>query len=221
MLGGNKLSQEDTKQTNATSEPKGLTRRQFLTYALGGTGAFMAVSLLTPLVAYAVDPIRREGGAGGLSPTTWKPTDFNAQTPTHVQFVERIDDAWNTHSVPNDVYVITYQNKLMIMSHVCTHLGCHVEGSFVNGNQQQIPNKSAPPSWDPPATYKEGAGQYWFHCPCHNSVYNNYGVPSAASPAPSPLDLYEYQVVNGYVHVGKNDTRSNSTWDVNTNPTIS
>lgn len=219
------MSQEDSRQATSTAagdtESRGLTRRQFLSYALGGTGAFMALSLFTPLVAMAVDPIRREAGSGSLSATTWRVSDFNSNLPTHVSFMDRIDDAWNTHSIPNDVYVIIYQNKLMIMSHVCTHLGCHVEGSFANQNQQQIPNQSAKPSWIPPATFSLNQGQYWFHCPCHNSVYNNYGVNSPSSPAPRPLDLFEYQVINGYVHVGKNFQRTDSTWDVNPNPTIS
>lgn len=191
---------------------KGLTRRQFLTYALGGTGAFMGMIILTPMVAFGVDPLRRAAGGGGLSPTTWRVSDFNAQLPTHVTYQQNIDDAWNSHKVPNDVYVIVYQNKLMIMSHVCTHLGCHVDGSYTNSAQ----TTSAAPSYSDPNDGKK----YWFHCPCHGSLYNNYGVNSPTSPAPRPLDLYEYQIVNGYVHLGNTISRTDGTWDVNPNPTI-
>lgn len=201
----------DIKRTGSKApfrKGRGLTRRQFLSYALGGTGAFMAMTIFTPLVAFAVDPLRRLGGKGSLSATTWRVSDFNEQLPTHVTYTEHIDDAWNSHDIPNDVYVIVYQNKLMIMSHVCTHLGCHVNGSYKDAAHKI----SAPPQYD--------GGLYWFHCPCHGSLYNIYGVNSPTSPAPDPLSIYTYEIVNGYVHVGPDIKRTDATWDVNPNPTI-
>lgn len=198
------------KPKDMDSRPrKGLTRRQFLSYALGGTGAFMAATIFTPMVAFAVDPLRRAAGGGALSPTTWRISDFNDKLPTKVTYSQHIDDAWNSHDIPNDVYVIIYQNKLMIMSHVCTHLGCHVNGSYKDAAHKV----SAPPSYN--------GGLSWFHCPCHGSFYNIYGVNTPTSPAPAPLPIYEYQVVNGYVHVGQDMKRSDSTWDVNPNPVLS
>ncbi len=199
----------DTKTTQPLKPRKDLTRRQFLTYVLAGTGAFMATTIFAPLVTFAVDPLRREGGSGGLSATTWRVSDFNSNLPTHVSFTEHVDDAWNSHDMPNDVYVIIKDNKLMIMSHVCTHLGCHVNGSYSDAAHKV----SAPPAYN--------GGKDWFHCPCHNSMYNIYGVNTPTSPAPRPLDLYEYQIVNGYVHVGKSIQRTDATWDYNPNPTIS
>ncbi|MDQ0189604.1 ubiquinol-cytochrome c reductase iron-sulfur subunit [Alicyclobacillus cycloheptanicus] len=187
-------------------EQKGLTRRQFLTYALGGTGAFMGTLIAAPLVVSAFDPLHRAAAGSGYSKTNWKVTDFNEKLPTHVTFQQHIDDAWNSSNQPNDVYVIIYQKKLMIMSHVCTHLGCHVDGSEQN-------NKSVAPQY--------GGGKYWFHCPCHGSMYNIYGVNSPTSPAPRPLDLYTYRINNGYVEVGTNFQRTDATWDVNPNPPIS
>lgn len=182
-----------------------LTRRQFLTYALGGTGAFMGTMIVAPLVVSAFDPLHRSGGAA-YSKTSWKPSDFDDKYPTHVTFDAYSADAWNSQSSPNDVYVIKYQNKLMVMSHVCTHLGCHVDGSEEN-------NQSVAPQY--------GSGKYWFHCPCHGSLYNVYGVNSPSSPAPRPLDLYKYQVTNGVVEVGPSFLRTDATWDVNPNPTLS
>lgn len=198
----------NTHQSSTVRPRRGLTRRQFLSYALGGTGAFMAATIFTPLVAFAVDPLRREGGKDSFSPTTWRVSDFNDQLPTHVTYSQHVDDAWNSHDIPNDVYVIIYQNKLMIMSHVCTHLGCHVNGSYKDAAHKI----SAPPSYD--------GGKYWFHCPCHGSLYNIYGVNSPTSPAPAPLAIYQYQIIDGYVHVGDTIARSDATWDVNPNPPL-
>lgn len=186
-------------------DQKGLTRRQFLTYALGGTGAFMGTLIAAPLVVSAFDPLHREAGGGGFSKTTWKVSDFNDKLPTHVTFQQHIDDAWNSSDQPNDVYVIKYQSKLMIMSHVCTHLGCHVDGSL-KGNTSVAP--------------EFGNGKYWFHCPCHGSMYNIYGVNSPTSPAPRPLDLFQYKVVNGLIQVGPTIQRTDATWDVNPNQTV-
>lgn len=185
-------------------DQKGLTRRQFLTYVLGGTGGFMATVVLAPMVGMALDPLNRSGGQQFFK-TTWKPSDFNDKLPTHVSFTQHIDDGWNSKDTSNDVYVIKYQNKLMIMSHVCTHLGCHVNGSEQNG-------KSVAPEYP---------GSNWFQCPCHGSKYNVYGVPTPDSPAPRPLDLFNYKIESdGTVSVGNNFQRGRSNWDANPNPTV-
>lgn len=34
-----------------------MSRRQFLSYTLGGSGAFMAAGMLVPMLRFAVDPI--------------------------------------------------------------------------------------------------------------------------------------------------------------------
>src|SRR5674476_466715 len=36
---------------------KEMSRRQFLTYTLGGTGGFLAATMLVPMVRFAVDPL--------------------------------------------------------------------------------------------------------------------------------------------------------------------
>ncbi|MCL6626939.1 MAG: ubiquinol-cytochrome c reductase iron-sulfur subunit [Alicyclobacillus shizuokensis] len=186
-------------------QTEGLTRRQFLTYVLGGTGAFMGTIMGAPLIVSAFDPLHR-GAGGSYARTSWKPSDFNDKLPTHVTYNIHIDDAWNSQDKPNDVFVIKYQKKLMIMSHTCTHLGCHVNGSEENG-------KSVAP--------KYGNGKEWFMCPCHGSQYNIYGVPTPGSPAPRPLDLYQYRVESdGTISVGPSFQRTNDTWDENPNPEV-
>lgn len=192
---GAQLQPDAGTQVNLKQD-NGLTRRQFLTYVLGGTGAFMGTVFMAPMVVTALDPLHR-GGSTSYSPTTWKVSDFNDKLPTHVQFMEHMDDAWNSQEKPNDVFVIKYQSKLMIMSHVCTHLGCHVNGSEDKG-------KSVAPQ------YNNGAD--WFFCPCHGSQYDIYGVPTKSSPAPDPLAVYDYKVVNGVIHVGAAQKRKTATW---------
>jgi menaquinol-cytochrome c reductase iron-sulfur subunit len=187
------------------SDSNGLTRRQFLTYVLGGTGAFMVTMLGAPLVVSAFDPVHR-GSEGGFSETNWKVSDFSDKLPTQVKYMQEIGDGWNSKKIENDVFVIVRDKKLMIMSHVCTHLGCHVNGSVANGKSSA-------------AMY--GNGQEWFECPCHGSQFNVYGVQTPASPAPRPLDLYYYRVnTDGTIEVGSSFQRTDKTWSYNPNPSI-
>ncbi|GMA49130.1 menaquinol-cytochrome C reductase iron-sulfur subunit [Alicyclobacillus contaminans] len=195
----------DPASEHLTALDKSLTRRQFLTYVLGGTGAFMGTLVGAPLVASVFDPLHRSG-SGTFNKTDWKVSDFDDKLPKHVKFQEHIDDAWNSQDKDNDVFVIKYQNKLMIMSHVCTHLGCHVNGSEDNG-------KSVAPKYN--------NGQSWFLCPCHGSMYNIYGVPTPNSPAPDPLAVYDYKVdADGSIYVGQAVSRKKETWNQLPGPTI-
>lgn len=206
------MDRRDDAQVESGHEPhvvpgddKGLTRRQFLTYVLGGTGAFMGTVIAAPLVVSAFDPLNR-GSSGSFSKTDWKVSDFDDKLPKHVKFKEHIDDAWNSQDKDNDVYVIKYQNQLMIMSHTCTHLGCHVNGSEDGGK---------------PVAAKYNDGKSWFMCPCHNSMYDQYGVPTPTSPAPDPLAVYDYKVdSNGAVYVGQSVKRTRSTWNQLPGPSI-
>ena len=43
---------------------KEMSRRQFLTYTLGGTGGFMAALPLIPMLRFAVDPLLQTKGEG-------------------------------------------------------------------------------------------------------------------------------------------------------------
>jgi menaquinol-cytochrome c reductase iron-sulfur subunit len=206
------MDRKDGAQLQSGLEPhvsladdKGLTRRQFLTYVLGGTGAFMGTVMVAPLVVSAFDPLHRSASSS-YSKTDWKVSDFDDKLPKHVKFKQHIDDAWNSQDKDNDVYVIKYKNKLMIMSHACTHLGCHVNGSEENG-------KSVAPKYN--------GGKSWFECPCHNSLYDIYGVPTPNSPAPDPLSVYDYKVdADGTIYVGQEVKRKRETWDQIPGPTI-
>ena len=44
----------------------GMSRRQFLSYTLGGAGAFMAAGMSLPMIRFAVDPILTKKAKGTL-----------------------------------------------------------------------------------------------------------------------------------------------------------
>src|ERR1700730_10891425 len=113
---------------NVHKENEGLTRRQFLTYALRGTGAFMGAVILAPLVTFTVDPLRRSGSNAFVN-TGKKASEFNADLPTLIQFQVKQEDAWNTHNVNIRAWVIKQGDNYLAISPKCTHLGCQVNGT--------------------------------------------------------------------------------------------
>ena len=73
---------------------KKVTRRQFLSYALMGTGGFMASAMLMPMVRFAIDPVLQAGGEGDFIPTPQKVDDLS-ETPVRVDFtVKDRKDGW-------------------------------------------------------------------------------------------------------------------------------
>ena len=164
-------------------EKDGLTRRQFLTYALGGTGAFMGAVIAGPLVTLAVDPLTR-GTSSSFVKTGKKVADFNAALPTLVEFKAKQQDGWIDNDVNIRAWVIQKKdepNGLLAYSPKCTHLGCQINGTL-DANGKPIPSKDGP---------------WWFHCPCHGSKFDIYGYESPGSPATRPLDAYDVKVENG------------------------
>jgi menaquinol-cytochrome c reductase iron-sulfur subunit len=185
----------DFQGQDAVQSRPGLSRRQFLTYALGGTGAFMASVIVAPMAVSAFDPLRR-GGATAFVNTKHHVSDFNRQLPSLIEYLAHREDAWNSADIPARTWVILQEDGTpLAMSPICTHLGCQVNGTL------GADNKPAP-SQD---------GPWWFHCPCHGSRYTKYGVNSPDSPAPRPLDVHKVRVDgDGYVWLGALQQRNRS-----------
>ncbi|MCL6592611.1 MAG: Rieske 2Fe-2S domain-containing protein [Alicyclobacillus sp.] len=155
----------------------------------------MAAVIGAPMVVSGFDPLRR-GGATTFVNTGHKVTDFNTQLPQLIEFKAHRDDGWNSADIPSRAWVIlqTPQTPLA-MSPICTHLGCQVNGTLG-------PDGKPEPSQD---------GPWWFHCPCHGSKYDKYGINSPDSPAPRPLDVYKAKVDDtGYLWLGPLQQRNRS-----------
>ncbi|MDI3328573.1 MAG: ubiquinol-cytochrome c reductase iron-sulfur subunit [Alicyclobacillaceae bacterium] len=173
------MKPEDAHQNKASDGKDGLTRRQFLTYALGGTGAFMGMSILSPLLTFALAPLKT-AGASNMVDTNHRIDEFNDQEPKLISFKVHVNDGWNSKDVDRQAYVIRQGDKLLVMSPLCTHLGCLVSKADAQVSQN---------------------GQWYFHCPCHNSKFDKFGVQSPDSPATRPLDVYPYEVRDGKLFV--------------------
>lgn len=153
----------------------GLSRRQFLTYALGGTGAFMAAAVTAPMIPFAVDPLTR--GSQVTPVPVGKVDDFKVGEPKKVEFTVHKKDGWVETDAKMSAWVIRQEdNSFLAMSPICTHLGCQVN--------------------------PVSEGDVAFHCPCHDSKFTKNGVPKKGVPATRPLDKYEARVENGQLLLG-------------------
>lgn len=158
------------------SKRREMSRRQFLSYTLGGTGAFMAAGMTIPMIRFAVDPILKPSGEGSFikvveeSKVTSEPKSFKFQ-------IHQVD-GWYESDVEMEAWIMRDdQNQIYALSPVCKHLGCMV-------------NWNADPRF-----------QNQFFCPCHEAHYLKNGKNMAV--APDPLDEYTVKIENGFVYLGK------------------
>jgi menaquinol-cytochrome c reductase iron-sulfur subunit len=152
-----------------------VTRRQFLTYTLGGAGGFMAAGMLVPMLRFAVDPV--------LQPKTksdWIKVVEEAKIttePKSFQFQIHQVDGWYESDPELAAWISKGSDgKIFALNPTCKHLGCTV-------------------NWNDNPEYKN---QYF--CPCHGAHYTADGKNLAV--APKPLDEYDVKVENGFVYVG-------------------
>jgi Rieske Fe-S protein len=150
-----------------------LERRTFLTWATHGLGAFFAVVLGIPAVAYLVDPLKRHAGQRGFRKVA-RLSELAPDVPTQVVIKDIRHDAWTLH--PDDIVgrvwlVRRKDNKVDAFTTICPHLGCSV--NFVKESQL-------------------------FICPCHNGTFELSGELKkdtvAQNPPPRGMDSLEIQL---------------------------
>jgi menaquinol-cytochrome c reductase iron-sulfur subunit len=155
---------------------KEISRRQFLAYTLGGTGGFLAATMLVPMVRFAVDPLLQKGGDSeyvkviGLGELS--------EEPKSVSFKVLQKDGWIEEEVDLTAWVTKDSNgNVLALSPICKHLGCTINWN----TEKQYPNQ--------------------YYCPCHGAHYEKNGKALAVSPL--PLDEYEVKVQDDFVYLGK------------------
>lgn len=168
-------NQEQHDAAHRPVQRKEMSRRQFLSYTLGGTTAFMMGGAVLPMVRFAVDPLLVKKGEG----TFVKVVEESKITtePLEVKFKIHQIDGWY-ESEPELVAWISKdaQGNVFALSPVCKHLGCTI---FWNTK-----------------------GQNEYDCPCHDARYSKDGKNITVANA--PLDEYEVEVnkENGFVYLG-------------------
>lgn len=172
------MSEMNNQEKNATGHmpvlKKEMSRRQFLTYTLGGTGGFMAAMTVIPMLRFAVDPLLQPKEVGEwvkvveVSKITNEPQEF---TFSRLQI-----DGWYK-STPDFTAWISKDSKgnIFALSPTCKHLGCTVSWN----NNKDLPNE--------------------YFCPCHGAHYTKEGKQLAVASA--PLDEYDIKIDNDFVYL--------------------
>ncbi|MDT9725481.1 ubiquinol-cytochrome c reductase iron-sulfur subunit [Xylanibacillus composti] len=152
-----------------------MSRRQFLSYTLGGTGAFMVGVPLIFNLRFAVDPLlQRKEGSDFVKVAQ---VEEITEVPQSFRFTVHQIDGWYESDPTMEAWISRDENgNIFALSPVCKHLGCTV-------------------NWN-------GSGDYpdQYFCPCHGAHYTKDG--EALAIAPAPLDQYEVKVDNGWVYLG-------------------
>jgi len=164
--------QQDT--AHAPVKRNEMSRRQFLSYTLGGAGAFMAGGAILPMIRFAVDPILQKKEKGNFVKAIEESKVTNE--PTEVKFKIHQVDGWYESDPKLSAWITKdASGKIYALSPICKHLGCTV-------------------SWGGSETPDQ------YHCPCHGALYNKDG--KTLKVAPKSLDEFEVRTENGWVYLG-------------------
>lgn len=170
---------DQNDQHSSSHEPpsrKEMSRRQFLTYTLGGATAFMMGGVALPMVRFAVDPILQQKGEG----TYVKVVEASKITnePQEFTFELKQQDGWYLSTATLTAWIRKDESgKIYALSPICKHLGCTV-------------------GWNKNQEFPE---QYF--CPCHGAHYTKEGKQLAV--APKPLDEYRVKLDNDWILLGE------------------
>lgn len=159
------------------SEKREISRRTFLNYALMGTGGFLAAGMITPMIRFAVDPLLKSS-AGGDQVAVGSIDEFGAE-PKRVEFKINTKDGWYESETVLSAWVTKNdKGEIRALSPICKHLGCTVDW-----NTGQIKEE--------------------YYCPCHGGRYKIDGAHVLGTPPTASLDLYETEVKDGKLFLGK------------------
>jgi menaquinol-cytochrome c reductase iron-sulfur subunit len=155
-----------------------ISRRTFLNYALMGTGGFLAAGIITPMLRFAVDPLLQ--GSAGTDKVAVGSVDEFGPEPKRVDFKVHTKDGWYESESTLAAWVTKNEKgEILALSPICKHLGCTVD-------------------WN---TDPNHPNQYF--CPCHLGRYDKEGAHILGTPPTASLDVYETEVKDGKLYLGK------------------
>jgi menaquinol-cytochrome c reductase iron-sulfur subunit len=155
------------------SEENEVSRRAFLETATWTIGGILGAGLAIPAVAYVVGPAIKSDSTKNWVQLGAIPK-IEIGTPTLYKINVERKSGWIVSEEELSLYAYTENGRdFLVMSNVCTHLGCRVR-------------------WV--------ADQGEFFCPCHNGVFDKEGNV-VSGPPPRPLDRFEVKVEGDQLYV--------------------
>ena len=151
---------------------KPVTRRKFLSYAIGAISGAIGAAVALPVVGYFLSPVWKKK-TPRLTPIA-SVSDIVVGEPIFITYEERMRDGWYVSTLSKGGWGVTKDGKeFVLFDPRCTHLNC-------------------PYYWD-----KE---KKIFQCPCHNGQFDIDGNV-LGGPPPRPLDRLETIIEDGNILV--------------------
>lgn len=158
--------------TETKKEKKKITRSDFMKATIAGVGGLIGVAYGLPAVAYVIGTTADQESGDWIQLGSVNKIELNI--PTLFKTVVETQTGWIKTESEISAFVLTTNGQdFIVMSNVCTHLGCRVR-------------------W-----IEEQDG---FFCPCHNATFSKDGEVTGGPP-PRPLDRLENKVENGILYV--------------------
>ncbi len=149
-----------------------LSRRDFMKTTIFAIGGFIGAALGLPALYYIIGPALKRDTEEWIQLGAVSKVEMN--TPTLFKSTIERQTGWTKAQEEVSAYVLTSDGQnFIVMSNVCTHLGCRVR-------------------WIP--------DQDNFFCPCHNAVFAKDGTVTGGPP-PRPLDRFESRVEEGILFI--------------------
>lgn len=153
-------------------ETTNVSRRDFMKMAILSIGGLIGAAIGLPAIAYVVGPALQQNISEWIRLGSAGKVELN--TPTLFKTTIEKQTGWINTEEEFSVYALTTNGQeFVVMSNVCTHLGCRVR-------------------W---IAEKDG-----FYCPCHNGVFAKDGSV-VSGPPPHALDRFEVKVEDGVLFV--------------------
>jgi quinol---cytochrome c reductase iron-sulfur subunit, bacillus type len=147
------------------------SRRRFLARVVVALNAVIAMVVATPAAGYLLSPLLRRRSSQWVA--IGKASMFAAKTPQRVAYEYDDEGGYSVDQVRRAAFVRSSDDGLIVLSPVCTHMGCNV--SFIEASKM-------------------------FECPCHGGKYDIDGRV-VDGPPPAPLRRFETRVRDGNLEI--------------------
>jgi len=155
-----------------------VNRREFINKSIKGTAGLFAISVIPAgLAACSNEEKIDTSSMVNLGPLNELKSGV---FPKKVTYKTTVKDAWTEQNLEGFVYININKedDSLLIMSPICTHLGCSVGEADKEMQKQGIR----------------------FYCPCHGGQYDENGI-NVGGPPPRPFDVFDSYVQDDNVYI--------------------
>jgi menaquinol-cytochrome c reductase iron-sulfur subunit len=165
--------QTSTKASMEKPFSNHISRRDFIKFVTVAIGAVIGAGFGLPGIGYLISPALRKQAA-----EAWIPLgpvgNIPVGIPTFFSFVCKQVNGWENTATSYGVFAVRKDaNNAIVLSNVCTHLGCHVR-------------------WHPDLEH--------YVSPCHDGHFDIIGK-NISGPPPRPLDEFQTKVENGNLSI--------------------